>query len=267
MKSWIENLWPSASRPVIGVIHAPALPGAPQYCGDVESVRDRVVRDAENLLEGGVDGLLLENYGDSPFYPGRVPAATATHMTALAFEIRRRFDIPLGINVLRNDGRTALTIAQATVAHFIRVNVLGGARVTDQGVVSGIAHDLLRDRKSLGALHVKILADVNVKHSVPIGRVKPETEASDLIERCGADALIVTGPATGYEPEEGELQRVRKAVGDLPVFVGSGVTPSSADLYRNLADGFIIGSYFKVDGKAGNRVDVKRVRTLMEALR
>ncbi len=267
MKSWMETLWPSSPRPVIGVIHAPALPGAPQYSGDIESVRDAVVRDADALVTGGVNGLLLENYGDSPFYPGRVPTVTATHMTALAFEIHQRFDVPLGINVLRKDGRTALTIAQGAGAHFIRVNVLGSARVTDQGLVSGIAHDLLRERKSLGALHVKILADVNVKRSVPIGSVKPETEASDLMERCGADALIVTGPATDYEPEERQLQRVRTAVGDLPVFVGSGVTPSSADLYRNLADGYIIGSYFKVNGKAGNRVDLDRVRTLMEALR
>src|SRR5690606_13240725 len=113
-------------------------------------------------------GLMLENFGDTPFYPRRVAAHTVAAMTAIAVEVRRQVDLPLGINVLRNDGLSALGIAAASGADFIRVNVLSGARVTDQGIVQGIAHDLLRERRWLGAESVKILADVNVKHSAPL---------------------------------------------------------------------------------------------------
>ncbi len=109
------------------------------YGGSLSTIRDLLLRDADLLAEGGVHGLMMENFGDVPFFPGRVPTHVAAHMTALAFEVRRRIDLPLGINVLRNDGVTALAVAHASGASFIRVNVLCGARVTDQGIIQGIA--------------------------------------------------------------------------------------------------------------------------------
>src|SRR5262249_12302675 len=154
--------WSDQPHPVIGVLHAPPLPGSPRFGGDTSAVLAAVLHDADALAAGGVDALLLENFGDAPFFPRRVPAATVAHMTALAAEVRRRFDLPLGINLLRNDGCGALTVAQAVGGAFIRVNVLCGARVTDQGIIEGIAHRLLRDRAALGAEGVQILADVDV---------------------------------------------------------------------------------------------------------
>ncbi|MDQ3439664.1 MAG: phosphorybosylanthranilate isomerase, partial [Planctomycetota bacterium] len=132
------------------------------------AIREAALRDAEALAEGGVHGIMMENFGDVPFFPGRVPAPVVAHVTAIGAEIRRSVDVPLGINVLRNDGQSALAVAHAVGADFIRVNVLSGARVTDQGIVQGIAHDLLRERAQLGATNVKILADVDVKHSAPL---------------------------------------------------------------------------------------------------
>ncbi len=128
------DAWKSVSKPVVGLLHLPALPGSPAFGGQLESIRAGLWRDAEALVDAGVDGLMLENFGDRPFFPRDVPPCTTAHMAALAVEIRRRFDIPLGINVLRNDGRAALAVAHAADAQFIRVNVLAGARVTDQGV-------------------------------------------------------------------------------------------------------------------------------------
>src|SRR3954451_6219557 len=143
--------WAGRRKIVIGMLHVPALPGAPMYRGELGAIRDAMLRDAEALASGGVHGLMIENFGDVPFYPDRVPAHVVAHLTALALEVRRNHpQLPLGINVLRNDGRSALAVAHASGANYIRVNVLCGARVTDQGVIQGIAHELLRDRAMLG---------------------------------------------------------------------------------------------------------------------
>ena len=261
------DAWKSVSKPVVGMLHLPALPGSPAFGGQLEAIRGGLWHDAEALVEGGVDGLMLENFGDRPFFPRNVPPWTTAHMAALAVETRRRFDIPLGINVLRNDGRSALAVAHAADAQFIRVNVLAGARVTDQGVLEGVAHDLLRDRKLLGAEETRILADVNVKHSAPLGAVKLESEVADLIDRAGADGIIVSGTGTGKAADVNELERVKAVSGETPVFVGSGTSLDSVEDYLASADGFIVGSFFKVDGKVENPVDAARVKEFMNKVR
>jgi uncharacterized protein len=187
-------------------------------------------------------------------------------MTALAAMVRASFDVPLGINVLRNDGLSALAIAHATGAAFIRVNILCGARLTDQGIIEGIAHDLLRERTFLSAGHIKILADVNVKHSAPLAVYPLADEVHDMRERGGADALIATGSATGQSVHNCELETIRSAAGAAPLWIGSGVTPESiADLAKR-ADGFIVGSSLKQNGRIDQRVDPDRVRALVQQL-
>src|SRR5438552_6249237 len=155
-------------KPIIGMLHLPALPGSPANKLSAGAIRDHVLKDGEALASGGVDGIILENFGDVPFYPGKVPPHTATFMTAIGVEVRRAFDLPLGINVLRNDAESALAIAFAAGAQFIRVNIHSGARVTDQGLIEGTAHETLRYRKLLGS-EVKVFADADVKHSSALG--------------------------------------------------------------------------------------------------
>lgn len=267
-KRVLLNEWAIIQTPVIGMVHLPPLPGSPRWGGDLAGIEQHALRDAEALAEGGVDGLMLENFGDHPFFPRRVPAHTATHMTALATSIRRRLDLPLGINVLRNDGLTALAVAHASGAAFIRVNVLSGARVTDQGVLQGIAHDLLRARALLRAEEIKILADVNVKHSAPLGEVRLEHEVEDLLGRGGADAVIVSGTGTGKAANVDELKRVREAAGeDVPVLVGSGVREETVTDYLAMVDGLIVGSFFKVGGVTERAVDTARVKALLKRIR
>ncbi len=259
--TWLSELF-AAPKPVVGMLHAPPLPGSPRYGGDLEAVRDAVLRDAEALVEGGVHGLLLENFGDAPFWPRRVPAAVVACMTALAVEVRRRFAVPLGINVLRNDGQSALAVAQAAEAQFIRVNVLCGARLTDQGLLEGIAAELLRERVQLGAV-VRILADVDVKHSAPLAPRPIEEEAEEMLQRGGANGLIVSGSATGRPADLAQLRAVRAAAQGAPVLVGSGVTIGNAAECLSAADGLIAGSWLKRDGLAANPVDPQRVKSLM----
>jgi hypothetical protein len=256
----------SIALPVIGMVHLPPLPGSPGYGGRLDAVREAMLADAQALAAGGVHGLMIENFGDSPFYPRRVPAHVIAHMTALAAMLRERIDLPLGINVLRNDGRAALAIAHAVGAAFIRVNVLCGARVTDQGIVEGIAHHLLRDRAQLDAGDIKIMADVNVKHSAALAPRPIAAEVADTVGRGGADAVIVSGSATGEPIDMAELDTVRAAAGETGVWIGSGATVDNLASLRGKAAGLIVGSALKVDGRVNQRVDPQRVRRFMQAV-
>lgn len=259
--------WSDIPHPVIGMVHAAPLPGSPRYNRDWPRVIDEFVMDAIALCKGGCDGVMIENFGDTPFYPGRVPAITIAAMTHLATEFRRITALPFGINVLRNDGQSALAVAVASGARFIRVNVLCGARVTDQGIVTGIAHDLLRERSQMNAQHIRILADVDVKHSAPLGPRSLVDETHDLVERGGADAVIVSGSATGQPTSQADSQIIRSAAGNTPVFIGSGATIDSVAALKPHCDGFIVGTHFKRDGIVSAPVDAERVRAFVRAVR
>lgn len=260
--------WSNVPKVVIGMLHLPPLPGAPRYTAQrtLAQIHDAVLRDADALVDGGVHGLMLENFGDVPFHPGRVPAHTVAAMTAIATDVRRRFDVPLGINVLRNDGVSALGIAAAVEAEFVRVNILCGARLADQGILQGIAHDLLRERALLNAARVKILADVDVKHSVPLGPTTIESEVEDTLHRGLADALIVSGTGTGKATDPAHVGRVKRIAGDTPVLVGSGVDERTLPDHLPHANGFIIGTAFKHDGNPNNPVERDRVERIMALL-
>ncbi len=205
--------------------------------------------------------MLVENYGDLPFHPGAVPPETVAALTVAVAEVVRTVSLPVGVNVLRNDAAAALAIAVATGARFIRVNVHTGALLTDQGWIAGLAHDTLRRRAALGA-DVAILADVLVKHAVAPAGLNAARAARDAWHRGLADGLVVSGPATGEEPDLARLRAVKAAVPEAPVWIGSGLTPENAAALMAVADGAIVGSAFERDGVAGNPVEVERVRRL-----
>jgi uncharacterized protein len=250
---------------LIGMLHLPPLPGSPRFEGSLSAIREFVRRDAESLVEAGFTRLMIENFGDAPFFPDRVPSATLTHMTALAQLVQSEFDVEIGINVLRNDGCGALAVAHAARASFIRVNVLCGARLTDQGLVTGIAHDLLRLRSSLNAEEIRILADVDVKHSAPLAARPIEEEVGDVIGRGGADAVIVSGEATGRAVDSSILDGVLSAAGETPVLIGSGVDESNAAALSSRVAGLIVGSSLKTDGIVTAPVERSRATRIVQA--
>ncbi len=255
------RLFSKKGKKIIGVVHLLPLPGSPGAL-PIDKVKERAIQDAQNLHSGGVHGILIENYGDAPFYPERVPPHTVAFMTRIALRIADEFSLPLGINVLRNDALSALSIACAVHADFIRVNVLSGTYVTDQGVISGIAHKLLRWREFLGC-KVDILADIRVKHASPLGSFTLEEEVENLVSRALADGIIVTGRRCGEAPWKEELQTIRTLC-KKPVVIGSGLKPETAELMK-YADAAIVGTYFR-DGSLSKPVDRKRVEELMSAL-
>ncbi|MEW5866952.1 MAG: BtpA/SgcQ family protein [Bacillota bacterium] len=256
------------SKPIIGMIHLLALPGSPNYKGDgLAHIVEAAVRDATRLKDGGVDAILVENYRDYPFKPATTDPETVASMTAVIKEISREVNLPIGVQILRNSAISGLAVAHATGSQFMRVNVLVEAMATDQGIIQGCAHDLLRYRKSLGAEHILILADVHSKHAAPIGNRPVEESAKDTAHRGMADALIISGARTGAEPDIDKLRRVRNAVPDTPIVIGSGFSRENAKELFKYANGAIVGTSLKEGGVTENPVDESRVKNLMSFVR
>lgn len=251
---------------LIGVIHLPPLPGSPRFAGSLHQIVDKAAADARALEAAGFEAVILENFGDAPFYPDRVPPITVAAMTAAALGVRGSAPgLALGINVLRNDAEAALAVAVAAGALMIRVNVHTGARITDQGLVEGRAHETLRRRRELGAESVRLLCDVDVKHSAPLAPRPIAEEAEELAGRGLADALLVTGTGTGRAASRRQLEQVVAAV-HVPVLVASGVTPEALPAIRR-AHGVIVGSCLRASGRAGDPVDAEAAARFAEAFR
>jgi membrane complex biogenesis BtpA family protein len=229
-------------------------------------VIERAEQEATALAAGGVDGLIVENFFDAPFTKHQVDPAVVSAMTLIVDRVKNLVILPIGINVLRNDARSALAIAACTNARFIRVNVLTGVMATDQGIIEGQAHEILRYRRELGA-EVGILADVLVKHARPLGTPNLTTAVVDTIERGLADGVILSGWATGSPPSFEDLELARAAARGTPVLIGSGADPDNIGLLLKAADGAIVASSLKRNGKITEPVDPIRVSRFVEAAR
>lgn len=252
-------------RAVFGMIHLRALPGSPSFAGSFDEVLEAAVADAVAILEGGACGLVFENFGDRPFRKNTSNATTIAAMTWAIAAVRREVNLPFGVNVLRNDGLSALGIAAATGAAFIRVNILTGAMLTDQGIIEGEA-DVLMRRRTAVAPQVAVFADHLVKHAVPLAPVDAKQSAKDLRLRGMADAIIVTGIETGQPADPKRIAELRTILPDAPLLAGSGVTAQSAASFAE-ADGVIVGTSIKRDGHVDAPVDRARVEAVVAAFR
>lgn len=251
-----HNLF-GAGKPLIGVLHLLPLPGAPLYDGAMQKVYDRALAELEIFKRHKLDSVIVENFRDMPYFPGRVPPETVAAMAVVSREIVRAADMPVGVNVLRSDGEAAVAVAVASGAHYVRVNVHMGAVVADQGLVQGSSPFSVRLRSALKST-VLIFADVGVKHAAPLAGRTLDIETRDLAERGLADAIIVSGERTGLETSRADIDQVRAAT-SLPILVGSGATPDNIDRVMPTVNGLIVGSYFKKDGAGHNFVDEGRV--------
>lgn len=253
-------------NPIIGVVHLLPLPGSPRWGGSLKAVSDRAAQEATALAAGGVDGIIIENFFDAPFAKDSVDPVVVSAMTLIVERLKNLVMLPVGINVLRNDARSALAIATVTQAQFIRVNVLTGAMATDQGLIEGQAYSLLRYRRELGS-EVLILADVLVKHARPLGSPNLTTAVRETIERGLADGVILSGWATGSPPSLEDLELASAAAGNTPVFIGSGADENNISELMQAADGVIVSSSLKRHGKITEPIDPQRVSQFVEAAR
>ncbi|MEM7770943.1 MAG: BtpA/SgcQ family protein [Cyanobacteria bacterium P01_E01_bin.6] len=254
------------SHPAIGVVHLQPLPTSPRWGGSLSAVINRAEQEATALASGGVDGIIVENFFDAPFPKDHVDPAVVSAMSLIIQRLMNLITLPIGINVLRNDALSAMAIASCVQAHFIRVNVLTGAMATDQGVIEGNAHQLLRYRRELGS-DVKILADVLVKHGRPLGSPNLTTAVQETIDRGLADGVILSGWATGSPPTLEDLELATAAANGTPVFIGSGATWENIPKLMKAANGVIVSSSLKRHGRIEEPIDPIRVSQFVESMR
>jgi membrane complex biogenesis BtpA family protein len=255
----------SSTKSLIGVVHLKPLPGSPRWAGDLKNIIQAAVADSRAYESGGADALCIENFGDVPFTKESVSPETVAAMATAACAIRESVSLPIGFNVLRNDARAALGLCAACGGSFIRVNIHTGAMLTDQGIIEGNAYETLRARRQL-CPDVQIFADVHVKHAVTLGNASLLQSAADALERGLADALILSGEATGKPADANEVLSVRRAFPSARILLGSGVTLQNLNQFRTASDGFIVGTSLKTSGRVANPVDRKRVAALASAI-
>lgn len=259
----------SRKKVIIGVVHCDPFPGAPKYTGKkITDIIERALRDADNYISGGVHGLIIENHGDIPFSkPEDIGPETSALMAVITDRIRTRFDVPLGINVLANAAIPALAIALSGGADFVRVNQWANAYIANEGFIEGAAAKALRYRSLLRAEHIRVFADSHVKHGshaiVADRSIKELTRDVDFFD---ADAVIATGHRTGDSATLSEIDDIRSAT-ELPLLVGSGVTPDNVGEILSRTQGVIVASALKVDGVWWNDVELARVKHFMAAAR
>ena len=270
-----EGFW--RKRPLVGMVHLGALPGSPRDKGEpLSEVIERAVADARALEAGGADAIMVENFFDAPFAKDRVPPHTLAAMTRAVLAVRQVTVLPLGVNVLRNDALGAIAIAHTCGAQFVRINVYIGAAVTDQGLIEGAARAAILYRRELRAEgSLAIWADVFVKHATQLGAQPTNVAdharaladaARDAVLRGMADALIVSGTATGHATDPEDVRHVKSAVPTIPVLVGSGFSADTATALLAHADGAIVGTSLKQQGNVALPVSSERVRALRTAM-
>jgi uncharacterized protein len=254
------------TQPIIGVVHLLPLPTSPRWGGSLTAIIDRAEQEAVALASGGVDGIVVENFFDAPFPKSHVDPAVVSAMTTVVLRLMQLVSLPIGINVLRNDSISAMAIATCTGSAFIRVNVLSGVMATDQGVIEGCAHELLRYRRELGS-NVAIMADVLVKHAHPVSSPDLNTAVRETIDRGLADAVIFSGLTTGSPPSLEDLKLAKAAAGSTPVIIGSGASCDNISTLMTAADGVIVSSSLKRHGNIENSIDPIRVSQFVETMR
>lgn len=253
-------------KPVIGVIHVGALPGTPRGSQTVSELITSASNEAKLYRESGVDGVIVENMHDVPYLRGEVGPEIVAAMTAIAAEVKRECALPVGVQLLAGANIEAMAVAHAAELDFIRAEGYAYAHVADEGLIQASAAKLLRYRKMIGATRVQVWADVKKKHAAhAITADVSLGETAETIEFMGADCVIVTGSATGKPPNVADVQEAKSHC-HLPVFLGSGITETNVTEFYDNADGFIIGTAFKLDALWSNTIDPARVTSFVQKI-
>lgn len=250
---------------LIGMVHVRALPGTPRNQMTIREIRQTAVQEAQQLRQAGFDALLLENMHDVPYLKRSAGPEIVACMASVALSVREAVDCPIGVQILAGANREALAVAQAAGAQFIRAEGFVFAHVADEGIMESDAGELLRYRRMIGAEGILIFADIKKKHSshaitsdVNLG------ETAHAAEFFGADALVITGIATGSPTSAQDLIEARRGA-SLPLVVGSGATPENIRELWHHAQAFIVGSYLKKNGQWDQPLDMERLNRFIEA--
>jgi hypothetical protein len=252
------------NKPIIGMVHVDALPGAPKYKGNTKKIIAKAIEEAVIYKNSGIDAIAIENMHDVPYLKNKVGHEISTLMSIIAYEIKIKTGLPIGIQILAGANKEALAAAHSAGIDFIRAEGFVFAHVADEGIIESNAGEILRYRKQIGADNIMVFTDIKKKHSShSITNDLTSEETAHAAEFFLSDGLIITGTATGKEADMDEIISVKQTT-KLPVIIGSGITLNNVDKYLPNSDAMIIGSYFKKYGNWKNMVDANRVKIFMK---
>jgi membrane complex biogenesis BtpA family protein len=253
----------TSSKPVIAMIHLGALPGTAGARQKLHAIERQALAEAKIYRSCGAHGVMLENMHDTPYLRNAVGPEIVAAMAVIARAVKGATGLPTGVQILAGANLEAMAVAHAAGLDFIRVEGFVFAHVADEGLIQSSAGELLRFRKQIGADRVRVWADVKKKHSAhEITADVTLAETAAAVEFMRGDAVIVTGTATGHAPSPEAAAEAKRGT-RLPVLLGSGVTAEKLPKFYEVADGFIVGSHFKIGGAWSRGVDTKRVRRFM----
>ncbi len=257
----------SKHKVLIGMIHVPALPGSPSNKLSPKEIIELAASEALLYKKEGVSSIMIENMHDVPYLKGAVGHEISTLMAVIGFEIKKRTGLYCGIQILAAANKEALAAAHTAGLDFIRAEGFVYGHLADEGLIESSAAELMRYRRMIGAQDIAVFTDLKKKHSSHA--ISSDTSISEHASAANfflSDGLVITGTSTGHEADIVELEAVKETV-KIPVLIGSGITPTNISNYYQYADGFIVGSYLKKDGKWENPPDEERIRNMLHALK
>jgi membrane complex biogenesis BtpA family protein len=263
MPNWLPEVF-GTQKPIVAMLHLAPLPGDPGYdtAGGVAAIVNRARGELDALQSGGVDAVMISNEFSLPYLTKTEPI-TAITMARILGELQSDLAVPFGVNVLW-DGRASIDLATATDAAFVR-EIFTGVYASDFGLWNTNVGEVARHRHRVGAGNVKLLFNIVPESAAYLAERDLGSIARTTVFATNPDALCVSGLTAGAPTDTQSLAIVKENAGDVPVFVNTGVRASNVADQLAVADGAVVGTYFKQDGKFENRADRARVEELMGA--
>lgn len=261
MQTWLEDVF-KVRKPVVAMLHLSALPGDPGFdsTAGIRPVVSRAKEELAALQEGGVDGVLISNEFSLPYLTETEPI-TAITMARIVGELLPELDVPYGVNVLW-DGRASIDLAVATGAQFVR-EIFTGVYASDFGLWNTNVGAVARHRRRIGGSGVKLLFNIVPESAAYLADRDIASLTKSTVFATLPDALCVSGLTAGAATDTQTLSVVKSSAGDVPVWVNTGVRAENVADQLSVADGAIVGTYFKQDGVFENRADRARVEEIM----
>ena len=264
-KFWTEEVL-GTIKPVVAMCHLNALPGDPYFDkkGGMKSVIEWARKDLLALQNGGVDAIMFSNEFSLP-YLTKVETVTTASMARIIGELMPEIRIPFGVNVLW-DPNASLDLAVSVGAKFIR-EIFSGVYASDFGLWDTNCGETIRHQHAIGAENVKLLFNIVPEAALYLGNRDIVDIAKSTVFNHRPDALCVSGLTAGAETDAQTLKKVKEVVPDTVVFANTGVRITNAAEQLSIADGAVVGTTFKIDGKFENHVDQDRVKEFMDKIK
>lgn len=264
MTSWIKELF-KTEKPIIAMCHLQAMPGDPYYDSQkgMKEVLEKARHDLLALQRGGVDAVMFSNEFSLP-YLTRVKTETVACMARIIGELMDEISVPYGVNCLW-DPIASLDLAVATDAQFVR-EIFTGVYASDFGLWNTDCGAVVRHQREIGAQGVRLLFNIVPEAAQYLTDRTIESIAKTTVFNCRPDVLCVSGATAGSATDPEVLRRAKGAVGETPVFANTGCRPDTIENLLRIADGAVVGTYFKVDGRFENLTDEARVKEFMDVV-